>query len=209
MRAGAPDAGMTCTLPSAILDAMATSALPAWDLQRPPPLPVRRFTVDEYARLGESCILTEDDAVELLEGWIVPKMVRNPRHDNAVELCDEALRAVVPAAWRVRVQSAIQTSDSQPEPDLAVVRGSARARTGRHPRPDDLALVVEVADTSLDRDRGEKARIYARALIAVYWIVNLVDRQIEVYGDPSGPTAEPCYRRREIHTGTDASNRAW
>lgn len=177
---------------------MATAALPPWDAQRPPPLPVRRFTVVEYRKLAESGILTEQDAVELLEGWIVPQMVHNPPHDNAVELTNEVLRGRLGPGWSVRVQSAIDTADSEPEPDLAVVRGSARGRSGRHPRADEVILVIEVADTSLDRDRSAKARIYARAGIPAYWIVNLVERQLEVYGEPIGqPEAE--YRRRSVH----------
>ena len=178
---------------------MATSALPPWDVQQLPPVPVRRFTVEEYRRLGESGILTEDDRVELLEGWIVPKMVHNPPHDNAVELVDEALRAQLPGGWTVRVQSAIHTADSEPEPDVAVVSGSARARKDRHPTPDEVALVVEVADASIERDRGSKARLYARAGVRAYWIVNLVDRQVEVHGDPTGPASEPAYRQRTVH----------
>ena len=177
---------------------MSTPALPPWDAQRPPPVPVRRFTVDEYRRLGASGILAEDDAVELLEGWIVPKMVHNPPHDNAVELTDEVLRAHLPPGFSLRVQSAIDTNDSEPEPDLAIVRGLARTRLGRHPRPDEVVLVVEVADTSLDRDRGAKARIYARAGIPVYWIVNVVDRQLEVYEAPVA-TIEPTYREHHVH----------
>ncbi len=182
-----------------ILHSVETSVLPPWDLQQPPPLPVRRFTVEEYRRLGESGILSEDDRVELLEGWIVPKMVHNPPHDNAVELAADTLRVRIPAGWSVRVQSSIRTADSEPEPDLAVVRGSARSRSGRHPTPEEIALVVEVADASLDRDRRSKARVYARAGIAVYWIVNLVDRQVESHEDPSGPAPEPHYGRRAVH----------
>jgi Uma2 family endonuclease len=177
---------------------MASAALPPWDIQRPPPLPVRRFTVEEYRRLAESGILTENDAVELLEGWIVPKMVHNPPHDNAVELTDEALRERLAPGWSIRVQSAIDTADSESEPDLAIVRGSARGRSARHPRADEVVLVVEVADTSLERDRNAKAPIYARAGTPVYWIVNLVDRQLEVYEEPVGRT-EAEYRRRSVH----------
>jgi Uma2 family endonuclease len=66
-----------------------------------------------------------------------------------------------------------------------------------HPKPDDVAVVIEVADSSLNRDREEKAKLYARARIPVYWIVNLVDRQVEVYSKPSGPEPSPGYRRRE------------
>jgi hypothetical protein len=171
---------------------------------QPPNLPVRRFTVDEYHQMIQAGILTEKDAVELLGGLIVPKMPHNPPHDLAIELADELLRQHLPAGWRVRIQSAITTAESEPEPDLAVLRGAPRGRSGRQPGPQDLALVAEVADTSLDRDRGEKAVIYARAAISCYWIINLKDAQVEVYTDPSGPDANPSYRQRQVFRTTDA-----
>ncbi len=158
---------------------------------------LRRFTVDEYHRLIAAEILTEDDAVELLEGWIVLKMSRNPPHDVCIELMGEALRSRLPAGWRLRTHCAITTDDSEPEPDFAVVRGDPRSRRARHPGWQELGLVVEVADSTLSRDRIDKARLYARAGIVLYWIVNLVERQVEVYSDPTGPDASPVYRRRE------------
>jgi hypothetical protein len=164
----------------------------------------RRFTVDEYHRMAQTGILTEDDPVELLEGLIVRKMTRNPPHDIALELADDAIRPWLPAGWRIRIQSAITTVDSEPEPDLVLVRGPIRNRPGRHPSPQELALVVEVADTSLAVDRGQKADIYARAGIVCYWILNLIDAQIEVYTDPSGPDARPTFRQRRDYGSTDA-----
>ncbi|MEM1029903.1 MAG: Uma2 family endonuclease [Myxococcota bacterium] len=160
-----------------------------------PPVAVHRFSVEAYQRLGRAGVLTEADRVELLEGWIVPKMVHNPPHALAIELVDDALRAVLPAGWRLRIQSPITTADSEPEPDVAVVRGGPRERDGRHPTPEDVALVVEVADSSLDTDRTIKARLYARARIPAYWIVNLVDRCVDVFEDPTGPDDRPHYRR--------------
>jgi Uma2 family endonuclease len=168
-----------------------------------PTLPVRLFTVDEYHSMIQAGILTEDDPVELLEGLVVPKMPRNPPHDCAIELAGELLRDRLAAGWGVRVQSAITTADSEPEPDLVVVRGSARTRRDHHPGPQDLALLVEVADSTLARDRGEKARLYARASVVCYWIINLMDRQIEVYTDPTGPDANPTYRRRQDYGAAD------
>jgi Uma2 family endonuclease len=94
----------------------------------------------------------------------------------------------------VRVRSAVATADSQPEPDLAVARGQARDYLDRHPGPADVPLVIEVADSSLARDRGLKARVYARAGIPNYWIVNLVDRHVEVYSEP---TDQATYARIE------------
>ena len=81
--------------------------------------------------------------------------------------------------------------------DLGVIRGDFNNYTDRHPGPADSAMMVEIADSSLRRDRGRKKRIYARAAVPVYWIVNLIDRQIEVYTDPTGPGDKPDYRHHE------------
>jgi Uma2 family endonuclease len=144
-------------------------------------------------------VLTEDDPVELLEGWIVPKMPHNLPHDGTIELADGALRPLLPSGWRLRIQSSITLADSEPEPDLVLARGDARTYVARHPGPADIGLLTEVADSSLARDRGDKARIYARAGITVYWIINLVDRQVEVYTDPTGPDPNPHYRRHQVY----------
>ena len=167
---------------------------PSWENLEVPPFPVHRFSVSEYHRLGEMGVLTEVDRVELLEGWIVPKVIHNPPHDAAVELVEESLRSRVPAGWRIRVQSAITTADSEPEPDLAVVSGPIRDHAKRHPQPREVALLVEVADTSVARDRA-KGRVYARANIPLYWILNLVDSQLEVYSDPS--VSDGTYQHRQ------------
>ena len=169
-----------------------------------PPFPVRRFTVDEYHRLIQAAILTEDDPVELLEGWITPKMPRNPPHDCCLDQTDEAIRKRLPGGWRVRVQSAITTPDSEPEPDLVVVPGPASRDRARHPGPGEVELVVEVADSSLSHDRNEKGRLYARARLPVYWIVNLVDSWVEVYTDPTGPAAVPSYRQHQDYGLNDS-----
>jgi Uma2 family endonuclease len=167
-----------------------------------PPLPVRRFTVDEYHRMIESGVLQENEPLELLEGWLVPKMTRKPPHDVAVVLVSDALRTRIAQEYHLRIQCAETTSDSEPEPDIAVVSGVARDYTLRHPGPRETALVIEIADSSLSRDRTVKARVYARAGIPVYWIVNLVDSQIEVYTAPTGPSDEPHYQsRRDFHAG--------
>src|SRR5439155_18477850 len=164
----------------------------------PPPEPMRQFSVDEFHRMIDAGILGEDERVELLEGWLVAKMVHNPRHDAMIDSAREAIQNRVPSTWRVRVQSAITTDDSEPEPDLAVVIGPASRYKAAHPRPSDVGLIVEVADSSIRLDRGLKLRLYARAQIATYWIINLQDRCVEVYTDPTGPTATPDYRGRNV-----------
>src|SRR5205823_2588074 len=102
----------------------------------------------------------------------------------------------LPPDWSLRIQSAITLSDSEPEPDLAVVRGDERRYAAHHPRPADVGLLIEVADSTLLGDRADKGRIYARAGIAIYWIVNLIDRQVEVYSAPSGSGDSSAYGQR-------------
>ena len=97
-----------------------------------------------------------------------------------------------------------QIADSEPEPDVAVARGDETTYDTRHPGPGDLGLVVEVAYSSLTLDRVHLARIYARAGIVEYWIVNLIDRQVEVYTQPSGPTAAPTYGHRHDYGPGDS-----
>jgi len=159
-----------------------------------PVFPVRRFTVEEYLRLGETGILTEDGRVELLEGVIVEKMTRLPRHDAAIDLLIEILRQLLPGAWYPRDQKVLLTGDSAPEPDVAVVRGRPADYWHRHPTARDAGLVIEVSESSLDRGRG-KQRIYARAGIETYWIVNLDASRLEVFTQPDA--AAGSYRSHE------------
>ena len=182
---------------------MSDSAISRFPASLEPAFPVRRFTVEEYHRMGETGVLSEDDQVELLEGLVVPKMIRKPAHDAVVEMVRAALSGVLPADWCIRSQSAITTEDSEPEPDIAVVRGTPRDYLGHHPRPADVALIVEVADTSLDRDR-KKQRVYARAAIASYWIVNLPSGHVELYTHPSSTGDDPSYREETVFGRTSS-----
>lgn len=144
-----------------------------------------RFSVASYQRMIASGALTSEDKVELLENYVVLKMPHNPPHDSTIQRMLRPLLRALPSGWDLRVQSAISLSDSQPEPDFAVVRGSSADYEHRHPFAADVGLLIEVADTSLARDRHDKGRIYASAEIQNYWVVNLLDRQIEVYCQPS------------------------
>jgi Uma2 family endonuclease len=164
-----------------------------------PPLPVHRFTVDEYHEMLQHGVLTEDDCVELLDGWIVPKVPHNPPHDSTIQVIEDTLRKHLPVGWRLRVQMAITTDDSEPEPDVAIVRGHVRSYAHQHPRPADIGTLVEVAESSLLQDRSVKGPLYARARITCYWIVNLIDESVEVYSDPTGPTSAPYFRRQQTY----------
>jgi hypothetical protein len=175
---------------------MATAAAARVTTPWVPPFPVYRFTVDQYHRMMEAGILTEDDRVELLEGWIVPKMPHKPPHDGTIWLTQTALLPCLPVGWILRVQSAITTPDSEPEPDLVIARGPGLQYFTRHPQPRDIGLVVEVSDTTLNEDRDGKGRLYARARLPVYWVINLPDTKVEVYTEPRAGK-RPAYRRCE------------
>jgi Uma2 family endonuclease len=159
---------------------------------------VRRFTVDEYHRMIQAGFFTADERFELLDGWITPKMTRNPPHDSCLDQIIDVLHARLPTGWRPRIQSAVTLPTSEPEPDFAIVPGPASRYRTQHPRPADVALVIEVADSSLEHDR--KGPLYAQAGISVYWIVNLVDMVVEVYTVPSAAG----YLQRQDYTLADA-----
>ncbi len=166
------------------------------------PMPefVWKFSVGQYHQMIHAEILGEDDPIELLEGILVTKMPKNPPHSLVTHLIQEALARLISLGWCVNAQEPITLADSEPEPDVAVVQGSPRQYADRHPSAEETALVIEVADSSLARDRGLKKRIYARAGIPVYWIVNLVERKIEVY---SQPTEADYQQRQDFESDTE------
>lgn len=163
----------------------------------------RRWTVAEYENLIRHGFLTENDPLELIEGHLVLKMPSNPLHSGTIRRLQKLIeRALPPGQWDPRAQDGVRLVDSVPEPDIAVVVFDPNDYRGVHPIAADTGLVVEVADSSLDIDRADKARIYARAALPIYWIVNLVEGGIEVYTDPSGPTVTPAYATRtDFHVG--------
>jgi Uma2 family endonuclease len=160
-----------------------------------PDVPIYRLSVEQYHAMARAGILDEDAPVELLEGWLVRKMTKHRPHSVCTQLTGEALKRLVTQTWYVASQEPVTTTESEPEPDLAVIRGNPRDYPDRQPGPADVPLVVEVAESSLETDRNNKKRIYARAGIPVYWIANLVERKLEVYTDPTGPADLPDYRQ--------------
>lgn len=177
---------------------VATPALPSisGDEAAVPEELIRRLTVEQYHAMIRNGILTDDDPVELLEGWLVQKMPKKPPHRAATGLTRRALERVIPEDWHLDSQEPVTTDESEPEPAVSVVRGTLRDYADRHPGPHDVGLLVEVADVTLPRDRTLKKRIYARANVHVYWIVNLPESKVEVYTVPSGPAAQPDYAER-------------
>jgi Uma2 family endonuclease len=153
-----------------------------------------RLSLDQYRAMAREDILTTDDRVELLEGWLIVKMTKKPPHEIAKGLTQDFLIASKPPGWFVAIEGPAGTLDSEPEPDLMVVRGARRDYQEGAPGPHQIALVVEVAYSSLAEDRSRKKRIYARSGFPLYWLINLIDHRIEVYTEPTGPIEEPDYR---------------
>jgi Uma2 family endonuclease len=163
-----------------------------------------RLSVEQYHCMAREKILTEDDNVELLNGQLVCRMTKRQPHNISSGRLNDALTRIVPAGCYVgREEPVTASDDSEPEPDLMIVRGDRDDYPEDPPRAGDVALVIEVADASLDRDVGTKKPLYARSAIPTYWLVNLPARRIEVYTDPTGPDPNPDYRRRE-EFGTEA-----
>jgi Uma2 family endonuclease len=165
-----------------------------------PPYPIARFSVEQYHRMVASGAFTEHDRLELIDGWVVEKMAKGPAHEYATGRCEELLRERLPPGWHVRNQAPVTLARSEPEPDLTVALGERGAYRHRHPSSREIALVVEVADTTLATDRL-KANTYAEAGIPAYWLVNLVDRCVEVYTQP-GPVG---YAERRVAGAGDAA----
>ena len=145
-------------------------------------LKTRRFTVDEYHRMGEAGILSEDDRVELLAGEIVTMSPIGPLHAGTVNRLTAFLSSRFGTQVIVGIQNPLllRTEDSEPQPDVALLRPRADFYTRAHPEAHDVYLVIEVADTSVEKDRQVKFPIYARAGIPEAWLLDIVAARLEV-----------------------------
>jgi len=146
---------------------------------------LRRMTLGEYHRLIEIGFFTPDDKVELLDGYLVRKMPQDDPHAVLVDVLPEVLKSILPAKWTVRAQLPVTlVGDSEPEPDAVVCLGPKKRYFAGHPTAKDIPIVIEVADSTIRRDRTIKMGIYARNRIPFYWIVNIPGRIVEVYSKP-------------------------
>lgn len=144
-----------------------------------------RFTVAEYMRMAEVDLLGEDSRVELIWGEIVEMSPIYIAHTSTVKRLISLLTKQLGERIILGVQDPVQLSDdSLPQPDIAVLRPQDNFYSQRQPGPDDILLLIEVADTSLRYDRRVKSKLYGAAGITDYWIVNLPGQQIEVYREP-------------------------
>lgn len=169
-----------------ILASPTSTSLPAVEL---PPYPVRLLTVQEYLEMHRLGIFDDDDNLELLEGWVVKKLGKNPPHIRCSTRLNRLFLTHIPTEWTVHSEASITLSQSAPEPDFSILRGDMDEYANRLANASDIAVVVEISDTTLAKDRSYKTQLYARAAIPVYWLISLNERQIEVYSDPDPATA--------------------
>jgi hypothetical protein len=168
------------------------------------------LSLDDYHRMVETGIVGEDTPIEFIEGYLVakdqgrgPGMGHGPAHALAVSNVSELLTVALAATSVVRCQlpvtlppGVLPTAGSEPEPDLVVAVGPRGRYSDHHPGPAEIQLILEVADSSLAYDRSTKARLYAWAGVPLYWIINLIDRRLEIYSDPD--TAVGAYRAQDF-----------
>lgn len=166
--------------------------------------PIFRLTVEQYHRLIDQGDLTPDDPVELVEGVLLFKMPKKRQHTTCNWKVNQALSSLLSEGFHSQSQEPITLGDSEPEPDVAVIRGDREDFLTAHPHAPDVLLVVEISDSTLERDRGIKLRSYARAGIANYWIVNLNDRTVEVFTNPTGQADTPAYADRQVFGPADS-----
>ena len=145
-----------------------------------------RFNVEEYYRMAESGVLRPDARVELLAGKVLDMSPIGPFHGEVTTYLTEVFAAASKGRWRTRVQNSLRLDEhSEPQPDLVLAKPIAETYRLRHPRPEEVYLLIEVADTSLETDREEKLPIYGRAGVPEVWIVNLGELTVEIYREPN------------------------
>jgi Uma2 family endonuclease len=143
-----------------------------------------RFSVKDYYRMAESGVLAPDARVELLDGRIIDMSPIGPFHGDVTTYLTETFAVASKGRWRTRVQNPVRLDEhSEPQPDLVLAKPMADARK-RHPRPHEIYLLIEVADTSLEADLADKLPAYGRAGVPEVWIVNLSDLTLEIYREP-------------------------
>jgi Uma2 family endonuclease len=161
--------------------------------------PRRRFNVEDYYRMAEAGILGEDDRVELIEGEIVEMPPIGPAHGGGVKYLTNAVARLISEDAILSVQNPVRLGDlSEPVPDVCLLRPRADFYRGSHPGPEDVLLLVEVADTTAAFDRRVKLPLYARAGIREYWIVDLGAGIVDVH---RGPGPEGYAERTELRPG--------
>lgn len=145
----------------------------------------KRFSIDEYHRLIELGFIQEGDRIELVQGELIKMVAKGFAHSACNDALSTELIRLVGDRAIIRSQNPVALfPDSEPEPDVVIARGSRKEFFARHPQSQDVVLIIEVSDSTLKYDQTIKLQLYARAGIAHYWIVNLIDGQLESYSQP-------------------------
>lgn len=148
-------------------------------------LTTKRFTIDEYHRLGELGFFTPEERVELIRGEIIKMPTKKTPHSFCNSNLVEELIILLGKRAIVRGQEPIiLPADSEPQPDVAIVRNRDDNYLSSHPMPNDIFLVIEISDSTLKFDQTTKLSLYAEANITHYWIFNLIDNHLEIYSQP-------------------------
>lgn len=146
--------------------------------------PARRWTLEEFERMSEAGIFGPEERIELIDGEILPMRPENPEHAAVIGIAQRRLQKAFGERFYIRPGNPVPLDEwSQPEPDLAVVRGKPEDYRKKHPRT--ALLVVEVSFSSRSFDRGRKQLLYARTGIPEYWMIDLVERCVFVHRDPA------------------------
>jgi len=162
---------------------------------------IRLWSIADYHQMIEAGILDEDDRVELWEGKIISKNRKSPIRASSIQRSSNFLLDLLGDRAEIRVQlPVILSNDSEPEPDLAVVKFDAHEYSFRHPEVADIYLLIEVADSTIAKDRKQKARIYAKNRVLEYWILDLQKRQVYVFRQPE----ENTYREELVLNSSDS-----
>jgi hypothetical protein len=189
---------------------MSSIPIPVWDLPKLHGMEIRPFSLEEYHRMVELGIVAEDNHYEFIEGYLVakdqgrgPAKGHAPPHATCVSMIAAFFVQAFAGLCTVRFQFPVTlpascgvASGSEPEPDLVVADGPSNRYCDRHPGPAEIRLLAEAADSSLKYDRQVKGRLYASCGIGLYWIVNIADRQLEIYTDPDSLAGR--YRSKEV-----------
>ncbi|NEU77948.1 Uma2 family endonuclease [Nostoc sp. UIC 10630] len=168
----------------------------------------KRFTIAEYHRLAELGFFEENDRVELIKGEIIQMAVKGTPHSVcSTRLYRELFKLVLEEAVLRGQEPIIIPDDSEPEPDLVIVRNRPDDYLEAHPSPSDVLLVIEISNSTLKYDQDVKLSVYAEAGIPDYWIFNLLDNYLESYGEPyKDLQGKFGYRRKLIFLPNESIN---
>ena len=181
----------------AVLDSAGTAANSA-------ARPLHRLSVRQYHDMIQAGVFSPGDRVELIEGYLISMAAVGPPHSYSVGKANKLFTRVLPDDWHTRIQQPVTFLKSEPEPDLCIVRGALEDYRSRHPSPKEIGLLIEVPDSTLGYDRDLKCQLYANARVAQYWIINLIDYQLEVFEQPRASQGKPAtYRRRQTLSATE------